>query len=154
MLRVVDADARRVFDVLVGNGIAVVREPHCRMLREVKTILRAGDAEGTAEAPGTDERHVVVHSGNRCATPDEYRRRMISAVGHDVETVIHPIDEIHVCRSGRGVECFRARRSASRCMTREILFAVVCFYFRDSSDAGGSSDATHEQFPEKVGCYL
>lgn len=58
--------------------------------------------------------------------------RIVLSFSHDIEAVVHPIDEIDIRESGRAEHDFRACRSAFGCMAGFILRPDIGFDVNDS----------------------
>ncbi len=73
--------------VLTSIGMFPVGEPYSPM-RAIETL-----SDGT----------VAIIAGGT-GNPDEHRRRLPRPLGDEVETAVHPVDQVHICRPRRSVQ--------------------------------------------------
>src|SRR6185369_4124724 len=60
--------------------------------------------------------------------PDQHGRRKIHSLRHDVETVVHAVNEIDVCMTGFPIHYFCPFRSSFAGMAGQIVFSDICLH--------------------------
>ena len=75
---------------------------------------------------------------------DQYGGRVAFFLRHDIQAVIHAVNQVHVCMARRPEHDFRSRCSSLRRVCGKIVFSQIRLRLHDPSAAFDFSVAMHE----------
>jgi hypothetical protein len=80
--------------------------------------------------------------------------RIIDAGCHDIEHVVHPVNQVHIRMTGRSEHDFGPFRPPLRSVARQIVSADVGFCFYDPRTQFPAANAADEHRPDQVAGQL
>src|SRR5271157_2115072 len=145
--RVIDPDARSGLDLEVAGKIAGLGQDELAGC-EVVPVQTAVNVQSAAEPARTARGGVDV--ADRFEGAEENGGGVVARAGHDVQAVVHAIDQVDIGMTGRAEHDLGAPGAAAGRVGSEVVRAQIRFGLDDPPDLAAAINAANDELAQEV----